>query len=962
MRIFWLILLIFPLSWAMATDAENVPGKIQFADMELELDKEARAMVNAKVEMLREDRLHLREFHERALLYFPLIEKVLRAENVPSDFKYLALQESMLLPNTTSRSDAVGYWQLKDFTAKELGLRIDAQVDERKHAMAATAAAAKYLKKNHYFMQNWLYTLLSYRLGITGTNNLIDRKYIGATRMKLDGKMHTYIAHFLAYKLVFNRPIGQPTYTLFEYANAEGKPLTALEKVGQVDLNLIRQHNQWLKTTMVPSNLSYPLLLPVFSEKQAEVVSQLGLTLPSATEEVLTSPEEVAEALSTTSSTVPTNSVSNTTPNSAETQQDTPDPSAKYPVLKEKRVQKIAGEEVTLVTANGIPAFIAGRFKNSYAVLEGLGISDSKFRKYNEMTKFETLIPGQVYYLKKKDKKGPIAEHITRRGETIWKVAQRFGIRSKSIVKFNRMSEGEDLVAGRVLLLQEKRSKKSKPQFKEIPQEPKTNTNPALPNNGQPTNPTNRPNTTRPNTNPSTNSTQPSNAVVNNRFHIVKEGENVFSISRDYGITPLQIQQWNDLPQDLALTTGQILIVKGEEVASSTTTKPEDAPFDPLANVILIDDEGNPLNGKKNQPEGDDKREPLPGDDPAGTNVKEITHVVQRGETLYKIARKYEVEEDQIIAWNKLNNRFVRPGQRLKIVQVETGNLTLNEETWDPNSSANNTAEAEKPQKPKTPATHTVASGETLYSIARKYKVTFKEIMQWNQMGNNSTIVVGQVLKVEDPAEFMAASSETTSEPAAAEGVASTSETVPEGYHLVKQGETLYDVAFRYNLTQTELREWNNLSATDNIAAGDRLIVNRILAHSVISRARQKPSTAPKTRVHTVADGETLYRISLKYGVDVADLQKWNNLRGSTISKGQQLIVGYTPGIEQASMATSQPTRQAATTPSPVYHTVKKGETLYSIARRYKVDQADIKRLSNKTSDQLSVGEKLRIK
>lgn len=960
MKTLFLILLFFSTQLIYAVERESVPGKIRFADIELELDKDARALVEEKIKTLREDRTHLREFHERAALYFPLIEKVLRNENVPSDFKYLALQESMLLAHTTSRSDAVGFWQLKDFNAKELGIRVDSQVDERKHPMSSTMAAAKYLKKNHYFMQNWLYTLLSYRLGITGVTNKIDRKYIGATTMKLDGKMHTYIAHYLAYKIVFNRPVGQPKYRLYEFAQASEKSISSIAGLTQIDAELIKQYNPWLKVAVVPISIQNPLLLPLVKEQETTLIHKLGLIAPSPSSGVFTSPEELELAVNKVAVEKSNKPASSTLSSKSTRLQDV---GSKYPILTERRVQKVAGEDVTLVTANGIPAFVAGRFKNSYNVLEGLKISDAKFRKYNEMTKFETLVPGQVYYLKKKNKKGPVKEHIARRGESIWEVSQRYGIRSSSIIKNNLMSEGEDLVAGRVLLLQDKRSKKSKPVFKDIPVDtPKTTTDkPAVANNNTNpnTNSSNKPNTTG-------KKVDASNAVVNNRFHIVKDGENVFSIARDYGITPIQIQKWNDLPADLALTTGQILIVKGDNAVASgkSSTNPEDAPFDPLANVVLLDDEGNPINAGNNNSANSNSntKQPLPGgNDPQESNVKEISHLVKRGETLYKIARKYEVEEDQIVAWNKLNNRFVRPGQRLKIIQVEAKKLNLTDNTTITSNNnkpieATNDKKEVTPQKPKT---HTVTKGETLYAIARKYNLNVKDFMSWNKMSsNNATIVVGQVLNLEDPAVIIENTTDQT-EPALRQS-STASNTVPEGYHLVLPGETVYDVAFKYNLTQTEIREWNNLKATDRINDGDRLIVNRVLARS-IAKAKEKPSTAPKTKYHVVAKNETLYRIALKYGVKSTQIQEWNNLRGTSIAAGQKLIIGYTPGIREASIANNNMKVESANT-QQVFHTVKKGETLYSIARRYKVKVGEIQKLSNKQSSTLKVGEKLRVK
>ena len=87
-------------------------------------------------------------------LYFPIIENIFKEEGVPDDFKYLSLQESGLISDAVSTSNAVGFWQFKDFTAREVGLRVDKQIDERKNIVSSTRGAAVYLKRNNFLMNN----------------------------------------------------------------------------------------------------------------------------------------------------------------------------------------------------------------------------------------------------------------------------------------------------------------------------------------------------------------------------------------------------------------------------------------------------------------------------------------------------------------------------------------------------------------------------------------------------------------------------------------------------------------------------------------------------------------------------------------------------------------------------------------------------------------------------------------
>ena len=93
---------------------------------------------------------------DRVVLYFPMIEAILIDEDVPTDFKYLAVQESSLTPDAVSSSTAVGYWQFKRETATDNGMRVDDEIDERKSITGSTTGAAKYLKKNNAQFNNWI--------------------------------------------------------------------------------------------------------------------------------------------------------------------------------------------------------------------------------------------------------------------------------------------------------------------------------------------------------------------------------------------------------------------------------------------------------------------------------------------------------------------------------------------------------------------------------------------------------------------------------------------------------------------------------------------------------------------------------------------------------------------------------------------------------------------------------------
>lgn len=110
-------------------------------------------------------------------------------------------------------------------------------------------------------------------------------------------------------------------------------------------------------------------------------------------------------------------------------------------------------------------------------------------------------------------------------------------------------------------------------------------------------------------------------------------------------------------------------------------------------------------------------------------------------------------------------------------------------------------------------------------------------------------------------------------------------------------------------------------------------------------------------RIHTVQAGETLFSISREYNITVDELRRWNNIRNNTIIVGQRLAVS-------APSRTAVPTRTAdpaAGSSDQLQHTVRAGETLMAISRRYQIDVNEIKRANNLQSDALRVGQILAI-
>ncbi len=143
---------------------------------------------------------------KRAGQWFPVIEKILKEENVPDDIKYLCVAESSL-SNAISPAKAVGFWQFLEATAKLYGLTVNDEVDERYHVEKCTHAACKYLKNGKKSLGKWSLAAAGYNMGEGGVrksiNNQSQEEYWD---LYFNPETARYVYRIMAYKIVFENP------------------------------------------------------------------------------------------------------------------------------------------------------------------------------------------------------------------------------------------------------------------------------------------------------------------------------------------------------------------------------------------------------------------------------------------------------------------------------------------------------------------------------------------------------------------------------------------------------------------------------------------------------------------------------------------------------------------------------------------------------------------------------------
>jgi len=143
---------------------------------------------------------------KRAARWFPVIEPILKQNNIPDDFKYLAVVESNL-ENVVSPAGATGCWQFIKSAATQFGLEVNDEVDERYDVEKSTLAACNYLKEGYAKFGNWTMSASSYNAGINGIGKWSGlQKSTNYWNLVLGSETSRYVSRIIAMKLIMENP------------------------------------------------------------------------------------------------------------------------------------------------------------------------------------------------------------------------------------------------------------------------------------------------------------------------------------------------------------------------------------------------------------------------------------------------------------------------------------------------------------------------------------------------------------------------------------------------------------------------------------------------------------------------------------------------------------------------------------------------------------------------------------
>ena len=230
-------------------------------------------------------------------------------------------------------------------------------------------------------------------------------------------------------------------------------------------------------------------------------------------------------------------------------------------------------------------------------------------------------------------------------------------------------------------------------------------------------------------------------------------------------------------------------------------------------------------------------------------------YTVASGDSVWGIANKFGITMEQLCSWNNIRNNFIYPGQKLTI------NGGTAKQTTNTGTISTTTASA---------GSYTVASGDSVWSVANKHGITMDQLRNWNNI-KNDFIYPGQRLVVKNGTGSKSQANKTTA----------TSSVTNAGSYTVASGDSVWSVANKHGITMDQFRSWNNIK-NDYVYPGQSVRVS-----GTATAANQTASTSN----YTVVSGDSVWGIADKFGISRDQFIQWNNIKDNFVYPGQSVRV-----------------------------------------------------------------------